>query len=249
MIVASIAFIPVRARAGSLPPLVVSERLYAWSGSWRPVDWRGMVNSQPLRIAVQIETPYSPAAGISVRFTLRHVSWQGSRRVVQAPDVEGNLRQTLQRGHMAHFEAIVRVPVTHPLQFTRVLVTITQGSLRRVVMSGVEIEPPIAAAQAMVRLTVPQVFSFCSSRPGLDFLSYGVAVRGYVRGDDFKGGDGPPQWLILAHPHTRKTNTASLLRRHEGFLAGGFGNPPRGKLTTIPGSLVCRPQIFFGMSP
>lgn len=77
-LVAAVIGSAVPARAGSLPPLTVSARLYARQGYWTPVDWKEMVNSEALRVAVQVSTPDTPATGISVRAALQHVSWQHS---------------------------------------------------------------------------------------------------------------------------------------------------------------------------
>ncbi len=241
LVVASIGA-AVPARAGSLPPLMVSTRLYAWHGHWHPVDWGWMPNSEPLRIDVQVNSPYRVATGIAVQYALRHVTWQGYHRVVQPADVDGRLRQTLERGHNATFEAILRVPVTHPLQFTQIVVTVKQGAVTKTLLSGVTFEPPMSPAEAPVRFTVPQVFSFCAAQHGLPYLTYGVAVRAYVRPVP-TGGDGPAQFIVLADRTTTTTNLTTLARRHEGFRAGGFASPPANRLVTIAGSLACRPQV------
>lgn len=236
----------VPARAGSLPPLMVFARLYTWRGHWIPVDYKEMVNSEALRIAVRASTPHGPATGISVRATLRHVSWQRSQRVIEPADVRVQLRQTMRRGHMARFQAILHVPATHPLQFSRVVIAGKQGAAAETVTSGVTFEPPMAPAEAARRLTVPQVFSFCTARPKLPNLSYGVAVRGYLRGV-FTGSAGPAQFVVLAHRRTTTTNPTTLARRHEGFRAFGFMNLPENKLVTIVGGLGCRPEVGFGI--
>jgi hypothetical protein len=233
--------LPSPAHAGDLPPLLVSARLYAWRGHWVPVDQKQMVNSEPLRIAVQVLTPYGPARNISARYALRHVSWQRFHRVVMPADVNGWLRQTAQKGTMAHFERILRLPVTHPLQFSEVLITVRAGKRSQTVSTGVTIEPPMKPSEAPVTLTVPQVFSFCAARNRLLYLSYGLAVRAYIQGVP-TGGDGPAEFLVLSR-RTPITNLTALAHNHEGFRAGGFVNPPPNQLVTISGSVTCRPQI------
>jgi hypothetical protein len=235
----------IPARAGSLPPLLVSARLFAWDGHWHPVDWGRMVNSEPLRIDVQVSTPHIQATGISVRFALRHVTWPGSHPITQPADVQGRLRQTMLRGHMAHFQAILHVPVTHPLQFSSVIIQISKGRTARTVISGVTFVPPTTPAEAPIRLTVPQVFSFCAAQHGLPYLSYGVAVRAYVHGIP-SGSDGPAEFIVLAHP-TLTTNLTALTQHHEGFRANGFVSPSQNRLVTIAGSLACRPQVGFAI--
>lgn len=232
--------------AGSLPPLIVSARLYAWQGYWTPVDYKEMVNSQKLRIAVQVSTPYRPATEISVRAAFRHVSWQGFHRVIEPADLRVRLRQIIRRGHMARFQAILHVPATHPLQFSRVVIVVKQGAVAQTVTSGVTFEPPMTSAEASLRLSVPQAFSFCAARPKLPYLSYGVAIRGYLRGL-LTGGDGPAQFVVLAHRDVTTTNPKLLVQRHEGFLAFGFVNPPENRWVTIVGGLGCRPRVGFGI--
>src|SRR5579859_5011509 len=150
----------VPAHAGSLPPLLVTARLYAWHGHWIPVDWKQMENGDPLRVAVQVSTPYSPATGISVHAALRHVIWPASHAVIEPADVEAPLRQTMQHGHLARFQAIFHVPVTHPLDFSRVVITVTHGTAVETVTSGVTFEPPTTPARALLRLTVPRFSPF-----------------------------------------------------------------------------------------
>ncbi len=240
----------VPTHAGSLPPLTTSVRLYTWRGHWRPVAWKSMATNLPLRIAVRVRTPSSPATRISVGFALHHVSWQGFYRVVQTADVRGQLRQTMRVGHVAHFQAILRMPVTHPLLFSRVVITVRHGTQTRTVVSGVTFEPPATPAQAALQLTVPQVFAFCAARRGLPFLTYAVAVRGYVRGV-YTRGDGPPAYVVLADPAS--TNNLSMLeRRHEGFPAGGFLSGSATRLTNraimIVGGVACGSRVRFDIT-
>jgi hypothetical protein len=243
LVIASIGS-PISARAASLSPLLASTRLFAWDGHWHPVDWGQMVNSEPLRIDVQAITPFRPATGISVHFALRHVSWQGSRPVVQTADVEGRLRRTVQRGHIARFQTILHVPVTHPLQFSSVVIKISHDRTAETLTSGVTFEAPMHPTEARLTLTIPQVFSFCAAQRVLPYLSYGVAIRGYVRPLP-EAGDGPAQFVVLGHRRTTTTNLNTLVQRHEGFRAGGFVNPPQNGLVTIAGSLRCQPQVGF----
>jgi hypothetical protein len=224
--------------------MMVSARLYAWQGHWTPVDDKEMVNSEGLRIAVQVWTPYSPATGISVRAAFRHVSWQGFHRVIEPADLRVRLRQTMRRGHMARFQAILHVPVTHPLQFSQVSIAVKQGTVAETVTSGVTFEPPMTPAEASLRLTVPQAFSFCAARPKLPYLSYGVAIRGYLRGLP-TGGDGPAQFVVLARRNAPITNLIWLAQRHLGFLAVGFVSPPQNRLIIMAGHLGCRPRVGF----
>lgn len=121
---------------------------------------------------------------------------------------------------MAHFQAILHVPATHPLQFSRVVIAVKQGATAETVTSGLTFEPPMTLAEAPLRFTVPQVFSFCAARPELPYLGYGVAVRGYVRGV-FTGGAGPAQFVVLAHSDATTISLTLLARRHEGLAAHG----------------------------
>jgi hypothetical protein len=152
----------------------------------------------------------------------------------------------MQRGHRARFETIVHVPVTHPLQFSQVAVTVKHGATAKTAGSGVTFEAPMTPAEAPIRLTVPQVFSFCAAQHGLPYLSYGLAVRAYMRPIP-TGGDGPAQFVVLADRNTATNNLTGLARHHEGFSAGGFVSPPGNRPVTIVGSLACRPQVRFGI--
>lgn len=231
-------------RAGSLPSLIVFARLYAWHGHWVPVDWKDTVDSEPLRVAVQVSTPYRSATEISVQVALQHVSWQGFHRVIQPADVRVPLRQTMRRGHMARFEAVLHVPVTHPLQFSRVVIAVNQGARADTVVSGLTFEPPATPAEAQVTLTVPEVFAFCAARSRVPYLGYGLAVRGYIRPVP-TGGDGPALFLILNHRQTAASNPIVLATRREGFQARGFVSPPANTPVVVAGDLACRPRIGF----
>jgi hypothetical protein len=201
-----------------------------------------MPNGEPLRIVVQVRTTPGQAAPISARYALRHVSWQGFHRVVQPSDVQGQLKQTRKQGHV---EAILHVPVTHPLQFTRVIITVHAGAIERRVRSGVTFEPPTSVSQAPLLLTVPQVFTFCATRTRLPGLSYGMAIRGYARLIP-TGGAGPNRYVLLAK-RTDVSNTTVIEREHRGFPAWGFVNPGSTLMVTVVGDLICRPQISFGI--
>src|SRR5579884_4417899 len=238
------AIVPLApARAGTLPPLIVSERLYAWDGHWVPADWKQVPNSQTLRVVVQVSTR-KRVAPIAVTLALRHVSWHLDRRVVESADFQVRLRPGRQRGH---FEALFHVPVTHPLQFSDVVVDVTAGTLHRVVTSGITLEPPLSPAQARVTLTVSQAFAFCAARPHRLYDNYGLAVRGYISYPPFNGSDGPNSFFMRSSPGPFPGNITQATRQHLGFLAGGFVSPRNNAHVTLAGHLDCFPNLGFGV--
>lgn len=175
--------------------------------------------------------------GASARMELRHLSWQGSRKIIMPPTVTMTMKRISTAGEEATFAATVRIPTLLPVYWALVQFEAVAGHTRAQATTGVMIgaRGPRTSANT---LTVAQAAHFCSTRPRLSNLKYAVYLRGYFVGLATRG-DGPGAGIILDRP--RHVTSQILLQRTypHGIKTGGMSLPKNKTWVTQLGALDC----------
>jgi hypothetical protein len=226
---------PALAVSGSTRTTVTAKLYSRVHGHWKPAS--RIDSLKEMRGVFTVHDNRFTASGTTARMELRHLSWQGSRKVIMPPTVSVTMKRISTAGRAATFAATVRIPTLLPVYWAVVQFEAVAWHARAQAGAGVMIGARALRTSANT-LTVAQAQHFCSARPRLSNLRYAVYLRGYFVGLPTRG-DGPGSGIILDRP--RHVTSQVLLKRTypHGIKTGGISLPKSKTWVTQPGALDC----------